>query len=62
MSTETATNIMMKTEDTSTSSSQSNNIIIQNNTKDEVINYNKPWRIIIRRRISDGGSENQDLS
>ena len=26
------------------------------------INYNKPWRQIIRRVVSDGGSNHEDLS
>lgn len=62
MSTETTTNQMTNVDDISTSSSQSNNIVVQNNTTNEPINHNKPWRIIIRRTISDGGSENQGLS
>lgn len=25
------------------------------------INHNKPWRLVIRRRISDGGSDNKSI-
>ena len=37
-------------------------IITVSNTADDNINRNKPWRIIIRRQVSDGRSDNQSIS
>lgn len=28
----------------------------------ETVNHNKPWRVVIRRNVTDGGSGNEDIS
>lgn len=35
--------------------------IVMPERKVEEINFNKPWRIVIRRRIADGGSYNENI-
>lgn len=43
---------------------QANNVEVLENLiqdKEIVINRNKPWRVVIRRIISDGGSNYEDV-
>lgn len=62
MSNESGTSSIRKNDGISTSSQQLVKQEFQNGTIDENINRNKPWRVIIRRKISDGRDENQSLS
>ncbi len=37
-------------------------IVLSESVKEQNINRNKPWRVVIRRIVSDGGSTYEDIS
>lgn len=45
-----------------TASSNSNASALLQKKNENDINRNKPWRIVIRRVVSDGGSNYKDIS
>ena len=43
--------------------SSAENVVTVVPTKvDEGINHNKPWRVVSRRKVTDGGSDNENIS
>ena len=36
-------------------------VVVLPDKKEEKINRNKPWRIVIRRNVVDGGSTDEDI-
>lgn len=36
-------------------------VVVLPDKKEEEINRNKPWRIVIRRKVVDGGSTDEDI-
>lgn len=36
-------------------------VVVLPDKKEEEINRNKPWRIVIRRKVLDGGSTDEDI-
>lgn len=47
---------------TGTNSELSKDIIKEPNTIQAEVNHNKPWRIVIRRIVSDGRSDYENIS
>lgn len=45
-----------------TVSSDKNSFVLPGIITDKEINRNKPWRIVIRRVVSDGGSNYENIS
>lgn len=45
-----------------TVSSDKNSFVLPGIITDNEINRNKPWRIVIRRVVSDGGSNYENIS
>lgn len=48
--------------DVGTASSPKDTVPIPEITMENSINRNKPWRVVIRRQVADGGSDNQSIS
>ncbi len=58
---ETKTNMIPETIEHSTQVNDSRVLDPQLDDKQDAINRNKPWRVVIRRIIADGGNNYEDI-
>ncbi len=47
--------------DINTINEMQRSVVVLPDKKEEKINRNKPWRIVIRRNVVDGGSTDEDI-
>ena len=47
--------------DINTINEMQRSVVVLPDKKEEKINRNKPWRIVIRRNVVDGGSIDEDI-
>lgn len=47
--------------DINTINEMQRSVVVLPDKKEEKINRNKPWRIVIRRNVADGGSTDEDI-
>ena len=47
--------------DINTINEMQRSVVVLSDKKEENINRNKPWRIVIRRNVVDGGSIDEDI-
>ena len=47
--------------DINTINEMQRSVVVRPDKKEEKINRNKPWRIVIRRNVVDGGSTDEDI-
>lgn len=47
--------------DINTINEMQRSVVVLPDKKEEEINRNKPWRIVIRRNVVDGGSTDEDI-
>ena len=47
--------------DINTITEMQRSVVVLPDKKEEKINRNKPWRIVIRRNVVDGGSTDEDI-
>lgn len=47
--------------DINTINEMQRSVVVLSDKKEEKINRNKPWRIVIRRNVVDGGSIDEDI-
>lgn len=47
--------------DINTNNEMQRSVVVLPDKKEEEINRNKPWRIVIRRNVVDGGSTDEDI-
>lgn len=47
--------------DINTRNEMQRSVVVLPDKKEAKINHNKPWRIVIRRNVVDGGSSDEDI-